>query len=221
MSTAALAAPTIGERINSRHLKGLLLGLLSVAIIISHSYQAGIQSIALVLPFIAMLSITLGTVLHSRWEISQQRSGGKCTPLLLVLLVQVTGALMVFMPGAAVTDNLHWNFSATQWGTILWLALAVSLGAYAVLLLLLRHMSAICVSSLTYLVPPATMLQAYLVLNEPLSVSSMLALGVASAAVYLIVTPSPALSPSSSITSASSDPNISAGLARQTLRKMK
>lgn len=189
MATAALVAPTIGEQVQSRHLKGLFLGIVSVALVISNSFQAGIQSFALILPFIAMMAITLGTVLHSRREILQQRSVSRRSPLLLVLLVQVTGALIVFLPAAAVTGNLQWNFSTNEWGMVIWLALAVSLGAYAALLLLLRYLSAIRVSSLTYLVPPATMFQTYYLLDEPLSLTSMLALCVASVAVYMIVTP--------------------------------
>ncbi len=189
MATTALAVPATGEQVQSRHLKGLFLGIVSVALIVSNSYQVGVTSFALALPFIAMMSITLGTVLQSRREINDQRSAKQRTPLLLVLLVQVTGALIIFLPAAAVTDNLQWNFTATDWVTILWLALVVSLGAYVVLLLLLRHLSAVSVSSLAYLVPPATMLQMYYLFEEPMSLYSILALCIASIAVYMIVTP--------------------------------
>lgn len=189
VATAVMATSITGEHIGSRRLKGIFLGTTSVMLIISGNYQTGAHSFALLLPFIAMISMTLGTVLHSRWEIHQWHSTNRRTPLLIIMLLQITGALCVFLPAAALTDNLHWSYTIREWQMIMWLALVVSLGAYGAFILLLRHLSSIFVSSLIYLVPPATMLQMYYMAKEPISTADMIALGVASVAVYMIATP--------------------------------
>ncbi|MFK7859389.1 MAG: DMT family transporter [Granulosicoccus sp.] len=215
MATASIAGVLTGELTPTRHYKGLLLGMLSVALIFSDSYnQSSLPSFALALPFIAMLALSLGLVLNRRQEIRARASNKQSRPLMLLLLLHTTGASIVIVPLTAINGELHWEFSGTQWGAITWLSTAVSLGSYTVLLFLLRHMSSVQISSLTYLVPPATMLQSYVMFGEKLSATATLALCIASVAVYCML-------PTSSATSRCKPSTMqSAGLARLRLARI-
>jgi drug/metabolite transporter (DMT)-like permease len=68
-----------------------------------------------------------------------------------------------------------------------WLVLALSVGAILLLLTLLRRGSATRVTSLYYLVPPATALEAWLLLDERLGAVELAGMVVAVAGVALVL----------------------------------
>src|SRR3712207_4756925 len=70
-----------------------------------------------------------------------------------------------------------------------WLVLVLSIGAVLLLLLLLRRGSAAGVSSLYYLVPPATALEAYLLFGEEVGLLSLIGIGITALGVALVVVP--------------------------------
>ncbi|MFK7852992.1 MAG: DMT family transporter [Granulosicoccus sp.] len=189
MITAYLSAPITGEVISSRQWQGLIIGFLAVLLLVSESYRQGIATIALSLPFISVLALSIGALISRRLDVQNQRK--KCTPIPIpfVLLIHSAGALFVLVPLSASQGQLLVEVSKHQWVMLLWLALAVSLGAYAVMLILLRHLSAMRVSSLAYFVPPATLIQAHLLFNDVISVSNMVSLVLASIAVYFVMIP--------------------------------
>ncbi|MFK7996243.1 MAG: DMT family transporter [Granulosicoccus sp.] len=191
MTTASLTGSVTGEQVKPRHWKGLILGMLSVVLIISNSYQqSGVPSYALALPFISMLAFSTGLVLNRRQEMKRHASKRRARPLMLLLLIHTCGALLIIAPLAAARGELEWTFTSAEWTAIVWLALVVSLGSYALVLFLSRYISAVRVSSLTYLVPPATMLQCYFLFGETLTVTHAAALFLAGVSVYLILSKS-------------------------------
>ena len=70
-----------------------------------------------------------------------------------------------------------------------WLVVVLSIGAVLLLLLLLRRGTASSVSSLFYLVPPATAVEAYLLFGERLAPLSVVGIVVAAVGVALVVRP--------------------------------
>lgn len=205
MATASITSLITGDFIEARHYKGLLLGIMSVALIVSDSFfHSGVSSFALALPFIAMIALAAGMILNRRQEVRARSFDQRSRPVMLLLLVHTVGATLVIVPLAAVQGELNWQFTNNELKAIVWLALVVSLGAYALLLFLLKHLSAVRVSSLTYLVPPATMLQSYVFFGEALSLTDAIAICVASVAVYMILSRSPAskIEPDTPISSA-------------------
>ncbi len=75
-----------------------------------------------------------------------------------------------------LTEDVRIRWTAQFVAALLWLVLALSLGAVLLLLVLLRRGSAAGVSSLFYLVPPATAFEAYLLFGEqlpPLSIGGV------------------------------------------------
>ena len=76
--------------------------------------------------------------------------------------------------------------------TLTWLCLVLSIGAISILLFLIREGAAARVSSLFYLVPPVTALQAYVLFGEKLTGLQLIGMGGAALGVVLINAATPA-----------------------------
>lgn len=189
MITAYLSAPITKEHISQRQWQGLSIGFLAVLLLVSESYRHGVSALALLLPFISVLALSLGVLINRRIELQSQQVKRKPTPVTLILLIRSVGALCVLIPLSLSTGQMQLEFTTDQWLVLLWLAIVVSLGAYAVMLTLLRHMSAMRVSGLTYLVPPATMIQAYLMFGDSITTTDLTGLTVAAVGVYFVMIP--------------------------------
>ena len=196
MVTALLSGHINRECVSARQWKGLLAGTLAVLLLASQHYRHGASGSALALPFMAVMALTLGTLLNRHLELRHQSRHEHPLPVFHVLLIQSTGALMFLLPVGAIQGSISVSFDTNQWMLLLWLALVASLGAYAILQLLLRHVHSTRVASLTYLVPPATLLQMYVVFGETLSASDLTGIALAAAGVYWVMTSEHAHGPS-------------------------
>lgn len=190
MLTATMSARVNGEEVSARQWQGLLIGTLAIVLTVSDSYRHGASSAALLLPFLAVLALTVGSLLNRHLELCHKARAEHPQPVLLILLLQSTGALLVLLPMRDASIPLQFDtFNADEWVLLLWLAFVASLGAYAVLQLLLRQISTTRVASLGYLIPPATMVQAYLIFGDRLSAVDVGGLAVAAIGVYCVMTP--------------------------------
>lgn len=189
MITAFLSAPITRERITVRQWQGLLIGFLAVLLLVSESYRLGVSALALALPFISVVALSIGSLINRRIELQGQRLKRRPTPVTLILFIHSVGALCLLIPLSLSAEQLQFDYNMSQWFVLLWLAIVVSLGAYAVILILLRHMSAMRVSSLSFLVPPATMMQAYLVFEDSITANDLAGLIVAAVGAYFVMIP--------------------------------
>jgi len=184
--TAVLAARVLGERPSARQWLGLVLGLAGVALVVgpglvdSGSPEAMPVS-GLVSCLVALVSGTLGTV--------YQKRHGDGIPLVRGTAEQYAAATTVLLAAALATEDLSIHWTAHFVGALIWLVLVLSIGAVLLLLLLLRRGTAAGVSSLYYLVPPATAVEAYFLFGERLSGLSLLGIGVTAIGVALVVVP--------------------------------
>src|SRR5690606_33646207 len=79
----------------------------------------------------------------------------------------VTACVLCFLVGAAVEDfRIDWTGEFVF--AVLWLSLVVSMGAFTLLMLLLRRGAAARVTSLFYLTPPTTAVLGWLLFGETL-----------------------------------------------------
>ena len=179
--TGALSARLTGEAVGRREWLGLCLGLAAVGIAIGDSVSLGGPLFAHFLPFLSVAAITLATLIDRGATL-----GGKNeAPVLLALFWHNAASLVVLSPLAIGSEGLQ-----AQWGkelilTIVWLTLALSLGAYGLMFTLLRRLPASRVASLLYLSPPVTMLMAWLMFAEAVTLAGLAGLALAAVAVWL------------------------------------
>ncbi|ASJ75528.1 DMT family transporter [Granulosicoccus antarcticus] len=188
IATAMLSGSVNHEQFTARQWKGLFVGSLAVLVLISHSHGQGTSGLALTLPFMAVIALTLGTLLNRHLELENQSANTTPLPVFFTLLIQSAGALIFLLPIGAIQGSISMDFSSRQWVLLLWLALVASIGAYAVLQLLLRNMPSTQVACLTYLVPPVTTIQIYLVFGEQLDSIDLTGILLAAAGVIWVMT---------------------------------
>ena len=182
--TAVLAARVLGERPSARQWLGLALGLAGVALVVG----PGVVGSAAPLPVSGLISCTVALVSGTLGTVYQKRHGDGI-PLVRGTAVQYAAATTLLLAAALATEDLSIHWTAHFVGALIWLVLVLSIGAVLLLLLLLRRGTAAGVSSLYYLVPPATAVEAYFLFGERLSGLSLLGIGVTAIGVALVVVP--------------------------------
>ena len=190
--TAVLAARVLGEHPTRRQWLGLALGVVGVGLVVGPGIAAAGSATAyspagLAACLVALASGTAGTV--------YQKRHGDGIPLVWGTAVQYAAAAAVLFAVAAATEDMTIRWTGEFVAAFVWLVLGLSLGAVLLLLLLLRRGTASSVSSLYYLVPPATALEAYLLFGERVSALALAGIAVTALGVALVVVP-PRVSPS-------------------------
>jgi len=179
---AALATRLLGEQLIRRQWLGLLVGVVGVALVIAPGL-AGSSGRLPVSGVVACLLSLVGGTAGTLW----QKRHGDGIPLLAGTAVQCAAAATALVAVSLATESRHIAWTNHFVGALTWLVLVLSIGAVLLLLVLLRRGSASGVSSLFYLVPPATAVEAFLVFGERLAALSVVGVGVAAVGVAMVV----------------------------------
>lgn len=179
---AALANRFLGERLGRLQWTGLVLGVVGVLMVLVPGLVDAARSpdfpvLGIVACLVALAGGTAGT-LH-------QKRHGDGIPLISGTAVQYLAAagLLAALSVAAESQTIDWTLEFSL--AMVWLVVALSLGAVLLLLFLLKRGSASGVSSLFYLVPPATAIEAYILFGEELAPVSIAGVGVTAVGVAL------------------------------------
>ena len=179
---AALATRLLDEQLIRRQWLGLLVGVAGVALVIAPGL-AGSSGRLPVSGVVACLLSLVGGTAGTLW----QKRHGDGIPLLAGTAVQYAAAATALLAVSFATESRPIAWTGHFVGALTWLVLVLSIGAVLLLLVLLRRGSASGVSSLFYLVPPATAIEAFLVFGERLAALSVVGVGVAAVGVAMVV----------------------------------
>ncbi len=183
--TAVLVLVLLGRRVGRRVWLGLVLGLAGVALVVLPGVLGDAGAVAL--PAAGVLACLVALASGTAGALHQQRGGAE-VPLLAGTAVQYAACTVVFALLAPAKESLRLRVTTELVLGMAWLVLALSVGAILLLLTLLRRGSATRVTSLFYLVPPATALEAWLLLDERLGALEVAGMLVAVAGVALVLT---------------------------------
>ena len=158
-----LAIPLLGERLSYRQVFGLALGFIGVLFLLSPKLfegdlSTGFSTFGIISCVLALLGTTGGYLL--------QKKGGADIPFLAGTAVQFATSTIIFAIAAVIFEPLTVDITLEFVLALTWIVVALSIGSIFLLYYLLRRDSASSVSSLYYLVPPLTALQAYFFFNE-------------------------------------------------------
>jgi drug/metabolite transporter (DMT)-like permease len=174
-----IAVKVLGERLRSTQVAGLLLGLVGVFLVLGPTFDSHIPTAGIVAIVVALIGSTSATLL--------QKKIGADIPLVAGTAYQYlfSGVVLGAIAIATRETNITWNlrFSAA----FIWLLLVLSVGAILLLLWLLNTGSAASVSSLFYLVPPATAIEAFFLFGEKVNTQGFLGIGVTALGVWLVI----------------------------------
>lgn len=186
--TSAIGRVWLGQPVRRVQAAGLGLGFAGILLVVLGTglgEEAGrLSAIGLIAAFAALFGISLGTVL-------QKRLGGQI-PLLPGSVAQYVGALAVTFPLTLLLETQEVDVSWALILTMAWLVLGLSVLAILLLMVMIRAGEVARVTSFFYLVPPLTMLQAWVFFGETISTISAMGTLLAVCGVYLVIRQKPA-----------------------------
>ena len=176
--TTALAIFLIGEKPQLAQWAGIFIGFAGVVVVLSPSLGDNPPLIAIISCSVGVLAITAGTLLQKRI--------GNSIGLLKSNVIQASSASLFFilLILTAETPNITWN--QTFFIALAWQILAVSTGAYVILMILIKRDSVATTTTLLFLVPPVTAIITFFIFDEPLTPVTVSGFLIASAGVYLV-----------------------------------
>lgn len=171
--TTILAASFLGERVRPRHLAGLALGLVGVALVILPKLDGSGDYRLLTLGPVVLsaIAISAGSVWQKRFV------GG--VDLRTGTALQYFGALVPTLILAASTETMVLDWTGELVFALVWLVFVLSIGAVFLMLYLIREGAVSSVASLMYLVPGVTAVTAWLLFGETLSPIQLVGLVIA------------------------------------------
>ena len=163
-------AAWISEKVSPRQWIGLVFGFAGVALVVAEKISfTHIPFVSYLLAFIALLSITFGTLYQKKYcPVFDLRAGSS-------IQFGVSAVLCFICMYLFETGEMVWNASVT--GALLWSIFPLSIGSISLLFMMIRRGAATKVTSFLYLVPPTTAVMAWILFREPFTV--MMALGLA------------------------------------------
>ena len=176
--TSTLANAWLGERVTRLQWGGLALGLFGVLLVLHNRNVAGQAGWGWLGTFVALISITLGTLYQKRFCADIDWRAGN--------LIQFAAAGTLFAIGASLFETRVVDWSAQFVFAVGWLVVVLSFGSIGLLYWLIRRAAATRVASLFYLVPGVTALMAYLLFDERLDPVSIAGIVICAAGVLLV-----------------------------------
>ena len=175
--TGALAGCLFSEIVTYRQWFGLTLGFLGTALVVDISIEDFSHSVGIMWAFLGLLAVTTGTLL-------QKKFSGR-VPLSTNNLYQAGVATVFHLIVITVLEPIRFNITSPLILAIGWQVVAVSFGAFSILMYLLARSSASETVAWLYLVPPLAAFFSWLILDEELSVVDLLGFLIVSLGVFL------------------------------------
>ena len=176
---SVFAVKVLGESLRRGQVIGLLTGLLGVVLVLGPSLESEIPMMAIIAILVALIGSTSATLL--------QKKLGADIPLISGTAYQYlfSGCVLGIIALATQETSITWSLRFTA--AFVWLVLVLSVGAILLLLWLLNTGSAAKVSSLFYLVPPATAIEAFFLFGEKVNTQGFLGIGITALGVWLVM----------------------------------
>jgi len=174
-----LAVRVLGEKLQKVQVAGLVIGLSGVILVLGPTLKSDVPIGGLLGVAVALIGSTAATLL--------QKKIGTGVPLLAGTAYQYLASGSVLALAAITTGGVSIHWSPKFILAFIWLIAVLSVGAVLLLLWLLNSGSAASVSSLFYLVPPATAIEAYFLFGEKVNTQGLIGIAVTAIGVWLVI----------------------------------
>jgi drug/metabolite transporter (DMT)-like permease len=164
-----------------RVVAGLLLGFLGTALLVGAS-PAAILSADLRGP----IALTAASAFWSLGSVYGKRHGTETSPYVGAALQMLVGGLVVALLGTALGEWRRWHLTPTGVGAIAYLVVFGSILGYTAYTYALRHASPTIVGTYAYVNPVIAVLLGWLILSEPVTARTFLAMALILGAVVWI-----------------------------------
>ncbi|MCR9176390.1 MAG: DMT family transporter [Alphaproteobacteria bacterium] len=180
--TALLASQLLSEQVRARQWLGLALGVSGVVLVLwERASLDGLQPVGIALCLGSLICISYGTIHQKRYCGNMDLVSGSVIQALTASIV--TGVAAYLLEPMRVTWSLEFSLALG------WLVVGVSLGAFSLLMTMIKRGEAVKVISLFYMVPPTTAVMAWLAFGEELGPVAYAGIVVTAIGVALVVRP--------------------------------
>lgn len=176
--TSILARISLNEKLTRIQWLGILLGFCGAFVIILSDLTEGLTLLAFTAGLVGLISSSLGII----W---QKRIVDEL-PLSANNFIQAFSAFVFYIIITLLFENYYINFTDIFFIAMSWQIFAVSLGAFLILMWLLKRNKANQTSTLFFLITPVSALMAYFILDEQFSYLDLFGLFVSSIGVYIV-----------------------------------
>lgn len=174
-----LAVRVLGEKLRKVQVAGLAIGLIGVILVLGPTLKSDIPITGLLSVAVALIGATAATLL--------QKKIGTGIPLLAGTIYQYLASGSVLALAAITTGGVSIQWSPKFMLAFIWSIAVLSVVAVLLLLWLINAGSAATVSSLFYLVAPATAIEAYFLFGEKLNTQGLIGIAVTALGVWLVI----------------------------------
>ncbi|PKD21681.1 multidrug DMT transporter permease [Salegentibacter salinarum] len=177
LATGALSGYVTNEKTNKYQWWGLIMGFLGVVLTVAFRIDFSNSSsiFGYLIPLASVIGITIATLIQRKMEINDKNEK---LPLDQTLFYQSFATMLALAIPAIFVENLAAKWVSEFTFAMIWLILAVSLGAYIFMWRLIERLDATRVASLFYLGPPVTMLMAWLAFGDTIKIMDIVGLSV-------------------------------------------
>lgn len=182
--TALVARPLFGARISPLQWLGIVLGFAGLMLVVGADLDLGagatpgVNGLTLALCVAGLVGITAGSLYQKAFCAAQDLRTG-------AFLQYVGGASTVTVPALLFeTNTIDWT--PEFFFALGWLIVVLSFGAVTLLMLIIRHGDMSRVTAMFYLVPPVTVLMAWALFGETLTLVQLAGMVVAAIGVMLV-----------------------------------
>jgi drug/metabolite transporter (DMT)-like permease len=170
------------EKLTPRQWMGMVLGLIGTVAVLSRGgllTAGGVPALGLIVPaLVGLVGLTVGTLYQKRF--CSTESILPSTFVQYVACFVVTGAL------GLVVERPQVRWTGTLVLSLGWLSIVLSIGAVALLFMLIRKQSATLVAAYFYLVPVFTMMFGFILFHEHVGVAALFGCVVSVIGIYLV-----------------------------------
>lgn len=184
MMTGAFSGTVTGEFISKLRWLGLFIGFAGVAVTVGFriDFSDSGSVFAYLIPLGSVVAITIASLMQRRMEL---RNEVEDISLDLTLFYQCLATTIFLVFPALFVEKFVVDWASEFVYIMLWLVFAVSLGAYALMWLLIERMDTTRVASFFYFGPPVTMLMAWAAFGDKLLFTDIVGLLVVLAGVWI------------------------------------
>ena len=178
--TSVAGRVLLGEKLRRSQWLGVVLGVVGVVVVVADKLRVGsndVTTFALVAMVCSVIGMSTGTLI--------QRAKARSMPLVRGTAVQYLSSGIVLGIATAIFEDGRFELNLEMSLALAWSVLVLSLAAVLLMMLLISRHSAARVSSLFFLTPALSALEAAVLFSERLSGLAIVALIVALAGVWL------------------------------------
>ena len=175
--TNILAGPILNEKITWKQWIGIMLGFLGTFLVLGLDINNTIPLKGLIATMVALVAATTGTLWQKKLSLN--------LPLSVSNFYQALGASLFLFIIMLVFEDYFINLNLQFILPMSWQIIAVSFGAFTILMYLIKVGSAGKTSNLFFLIPPVSALMSWFFLNENITYYDIFGLIICSLGVFI------------------------------------